>query len=102
MPCGLYGKLPVKRDFVAVNTPRDFLLLWEEWLQGGVSASKISLGHDWLRAYLAGLSAAGRSARTAARRLSAMRQFYRFLLREGVRDDDPTELLAAPRTHPAV
>lgn len=52
MPCGLYGKLPVKRDFVAVNTPRDFLLVWEEWLQGGVSASRISLGHDWLRAYL--------------------------------------------------
>ncbi len=57
---------------------------------------------DGLRAYLAGLSRAGLSARTAARRLSAMRQFYRFLLREGVRADDPTELLEAPRTHPAL
>ena len=43
------------------------------------------------------LSAAGLSARTAARRLSALRQFHRFLLREGVRADDPTELLDAPK-----
>ncbi len=52
---------------------------------------------DTLRGYLAALSAAGLSARTAARRLSALRQFHRFLLREGVRADDPTELLDSPR-----
>jgi integrase/recombinase XerD len=50
-----------------------------------------------LRAYLIGLSDAGLAARTAARRLSALRQFYRFLLREAVRVDDPSELLDAPR-----
>ena len=50
-----------------------------------------------LRDYLAGLRHAGLSARTAARRLSALRQFHRFLLRERVRDDDPTALLDAPR-----
>lgn len=50
-----------------------------------------------LRAYLAALSEAGLSARTAARRLSALRQFHRFLVREGVRADDPTELLDSPR-----
>ncbi len=54
-------------------------------------------GEATLRAYLAGLSAAGLSARTAARRLSALRRFHRFLVREGVRDDDPTELLDAPK-----
>ena len=54
-------------------------------------------GADTLRAYLAGLSAAGLSARTAARRLSALRRFHRFLLREGVRADDPTGLLDAPK-----
>jgi len=52
---------------------------------------------ETLRAYLAALAGAGRSARTAARRLSALRRFYRFLLREGVRTDDPTELLDAPK-----
>ncbi|HEY1932897.1 MAG TPA: tyrosine recombinase [Acetobacteraceae bacterium] len=48
-------------------------------------------------AYMGGLAKAGLSARTAARRLSALRQFHRFLLREGVRTDDPTSLLDTPR-----
>lgn len=50
-----------------------------------------------LRAYLAHLADQGLSARTAARRLSALRQFHRFLLREGMRTDDPTQLLDSPR-----
>lgn len=50
-----------------------------------------------LQAYLGALHGAGLSARTAARRLSAARQYYRFLLREGVRADDPTALLDSPR-----
>jgi integrase/recombinase XerD len=54
-------------------------------------------GEDALRGYLAGLSTAGLSARTAARKLSALRLFFGFLLREGVRADDPTERLDAPK-----
>jgi len=50
-----------------------------------------------LQSYMAGLQSVGLSARTAARRLSALRQFHRFLLREGVRPDDPTQLLDAPK-----
>jgi integrase/recombinase XerD len=50
-----------------------------------------------LQFYMAGLQRAGLAARTASRRLSALRQFHRFLLREGVRTDDPTSLLDAPR-----
>jgi integrase/recombinase XerD len=50
-----------------------------------------------VQTYLAGLQRAGLAARTASRRLSALRQFHRFLLREGVRPDDPTALLEAPR-----
>ncbi len=49
------------------------------------------------QAYMASLQAAGLSARTAARRLSALRQFHLFLLREGVRQDDPTGQLDTPR-----
>lgn len=52
---------------------------------------------DVLAAYMRGLGKAGLAARTAARRLSALRQFHRFLLREGVRADDPTALLDTPR-----
>ena len=50
-----------------------------------------------LLGYMAGLNAAGLSARTAARRLSCLRQFHRFLLQEGIRADDPTETLDSPR-----
>lgn len=50
-----------------------------------------------LQAYMAGLQRVGLAARTASRRLSALRQFHRFLLREGMRADDPTTLLDAPR-----
>ena len=51
---------------------------------------------DDLSAYLRGLSATA-SARTAARRLSCLRGFYRFLVREGIRPDDPSLLLDSPR-----
>lgn len=47
---------------------------------------------------LQSLAASGLSPRTQARRLSALRQFYRFLVSEGERDDDPTLTLDAPRT----
>ena len=39
----------------------------------------------------------GLSAKTQARRLSALREFYRFLYSEGVREDIPTELLDSPK-----
>ena len=54
-------------------------------------------GAEVVQAYMAGLQSAGLSARTAARRLSALRQFHRFLLQEGVRTDDPTALLDTPK-----
>ena len=52
---------------------------------------------DALRAYLAALHRAGMAPRTAARRLSAIRQFYRFLVGEGLRQDDPVATIDAPR-----
>jgi len=54
-------------------------------------------GPEIVQSYLRGLASAGLAARTAARRLSALRQFFRFLVREGVRTDDPTELSESPR-----
>jgi type VI secretion system protein ImpM len=52
MRCGLYGKVPSKRDFIAIATPREFLSVWEPWMQGGLSASRHSLGEDWQQAFL--------------------------------------------------
>jgi integrase/recombinase XerD len=50
-----------------------------------------------IEAYVAGLAKRGLSAATARRRISALRQFYRFLLQENVRGDDPTSRLDAPK-----
>jgi integrase/recombinase XerD len=52
---------------------------------------------DDLRRYLASRARAGIGARTAARRLSAFRQFFRFLVIDTVRSDDPTQPIDGPR-----
>jgi integrase/recombinase XerD len=49
-----------------------------------------------LRRYLASLARAGMAPRTTARRLSALRQFHKFLVSEGIRQEDPTAVLDAP------
>jgi integrase/recombinase XerD len=50
-----------------------------------------------LRAYLAGLAGRGLAAASVARRLSAIRQFYRFLYSEGHRTDDPAAAIEGPK-----
>ncbi|MFZ2029897.1 MAG: tyrosine recombinase [Vitreimonas sp.] len=50
-----------------------------------------------IEAYVAGMAKRGLSAATARRRISALRQFYRFLLSDNVRGDDPTSRLDAPK-----
>jgi type VI secretion system protein ImpM len=52
MPCGLYGKVPAKRDFIAIGAPREFLSAWEPWLQAGISASRNALAEQWQPAFL--------------------------------------------------
>ena len=50
-----------------------------------------------LRGYLAALADRGFAASSVARRLSAIRQLYRFLLAEGRRPDDPAAIIAGPK-----
>ncbi len=50
-----------------------------------------------LKDYLAALEGRGLSARSRARKLSALRQFYRFLQREEKVKANPVELLDSPR-----
>jgi integrase/recombinase XerD len=71
---------------------------------GDLAAFAAARGHavaaldaQTLREYFAGLSTAGLRPRSAARRLSSVRQFFRFLVREEHRVDDPTATLDAPR-----
>ena len=58
-----------------------------------------------IRGFVAEQRRSGVAARTASRRLSCLRQFYRFLLTDGRRDDDPTATVDSPtlpRTLPGV
>lgn len=50
-----------------------------------------------LAAYLSSLARKGFKPSSQARRLAAMRQFYKFLYAEGLRTDDPTGILDAPK-----
>jgi integrase/recombinase XerD len=50
-----------------------------------------------LRAYLASLARRGFKASSVARRLSAVRQLYRFLYAEGHRRDDPAAVIEGPK-----
>src|SRR3978361_538107 len=52
---------------------------------------------DTLRDYLADLDARGFKSTTVARRLSAMRHLFRFLLNERIRSDDPAAILSGPK-----
>ena len=52
---------------------------------------------DDVRAYLGRLSKRGFAASSVARRLSAIRQIYRFLYAEGRRGDDPAAILEGPK-----
>lgn len=56
-----------------------------------------SASRDQVVAYLASLSSQGLAASSSARRLSALRQFHRFLCADNIRADDPTRIVASPR-----
>ena len=60
-------------------------------------SSASAAGRELVVAYLERLEAEGLSASSSARRLSAMRQFHRFLCADGIRGDDPTRIVASPK-----
>jgi integrase/recombinase XerD len=83
----------------AVNTLQSYERDLDD-LYSFLSERKVRLteaGAGDLGAYLAGLSRQGFKPSSQARRLSAMRQFYKFLYAEGLRTDDPTGILDAPK-----
>ncbi len=52
---------------------------------------------DVLRAYIADLADHDLAASTIARKISSIRQLFRFLYRDGFRDEDPSTTLKAPK-----
>ena len=77
---------------------RNTLIAYEKDLREFVATAAASgqsattASPETLRAFLAPFA-----ARTAARKLSTLRQFHRFLVQEDMRADDPTQLLDSPR-----
>ena len=63
----------------------------------GEGTSLVTASTADIRALLERLAGRGYAASSQARTLSALRQFYRFLYAEGLRADDPTGPVAAPR-----
>lgn len=49
---GFYGKLPSHGDFLSRRLPRQFIEPWDQWLQGGLAASREQLGKAWLNTFL--------------------------------------------------
>lgn len=74
---------------------RDLLAL-DKWLMTrDVGIAEVARGD--LLGYLGYLSSKGQKPRSVARLLSSLRRFYRYLVREGIREDDPSRLIEAPR-----
>jgi integrase/recombinase XerD len=63
----------------------------------GTGGSVATAATEDLRGYLGELSDRGMRPATVARRLSAIRQLYRFLYAEGRRKDDPAAVLEGPK-----
>ena len=61
------------------------------------SSGAATASADDLRAFLAGLALKGLAPSSRARKLSAIRQFFRFLLAEGMRADDPSSAVDSPK-----
>ncbi|MBB86453.1 MAG: site-specific tyrosine recombinase XerD [Xanthomonadales bacterium] len=59
----------------------------------GLQAADVAI----IQGYLGQRLQAGNKPRTTARKLSSLRRFYRFLVREGVTQVDPTALIQSPR-----
>jgi integrase/recombinase XerD len=66
---------------------------------GRSGGDPLSVTTDGLRAYLATLDARGMAGATTARRISAIRQFHKFLYVDRHRSDDPAAALEGPRRH---
>lgn len=74
----------------------NFFLFLDEAGQGGDSAANLDEGLLFL--YLAWLRSRDNGATTMSRRLSALRSFFAFALRENVISENPVELIDNPKT----
>jgi len=90
---GFLALLAARRAARTVDAYRRDLVSFSAWLGGPVARATT----DDLERYLAGLRAAGLSAATIARRIAALRSFFRHQTLLGVRTDNPAAELDLPK-----
>ena len=67
------------------------------WLRSNAGRGLREAHREDLLAYLGDLGMQGRSARSTARLLSSLRQFYQWLVREGMTTQDPSAQIEMPK-----
>lgn len=85
------------RKNVSAHTERGYLADLEQFTDFFPDVDAASLTHADLRRYLAHLHGLKLKRSSIARKLSALRTFFRYLVREKVVASDPARLLATPR-----
>jgi integrase/recombinase XerD len=88
--------LAVSRARLAPRTVDSYRRDLEDF-EGKLDTDAAQASREQIEAYLAELRAAGRSGSTMARRLAALRSFYRHEQLLGERPDNPAAEIAAPR-----
>ena len=91
-------RLSVERG-ASPNTVRAYsadLQRYLEWAERN-GLDPIGLNHRQMRRYLAELDRVGYARRTVARRLSAIRSLFAFLVAEGLAASDPSSVLVTPK-----
>lgn len=68
----------------------------------GHGKTLFDVDRDTVNLYLDRLRQDGLSASSSARRLSAIRQFHKFLCADALRGDDPTRIVASPKSRRAL
>ena len=68
----------------------------------GKQQTLLTVDRETVNAFLDRLKQDGLSASSSARRLSAIRQFHKFLCADGMRGDDPTRIVASPKSRRAL
>lgn len=84
----------------AANTLAAYTRDLEDFAQHASDRGKRLINSDTetIRSWIVSLSQSGIAASSQARKLSAVRQFYRFCFNDGLRTDDPTGSVDSPRT----
>ena len=84
---------------VSANTLASYsrdLVDFEEYI-GSNRVSIVKADSVEISSYLASLTKRGFEKSSQARRLSALRQFFQFLVSEGIREDDPSRMIRMPK-----